>query len=123
MSRHVSSPAQHVRSYRIRGRTVLELHGDVDIAAVARITPELDAATDGRNPVVVIDLGPVEFLDCIGLGLLCRARRRVEARGGHLTLVCPHPMIRKMLRIVGLGRIFVLAVTLDEALGGRVSGS
>ncbi|MEV7884927.1 STAS domain-containing protein [Streptomyces sp. NPDC002817] len=105
--------------YRIRGRTVVELHGEVDIAAAVRIAPELDEATDGRNLLVVIDLSPVEFLDCVGLRLLCRARRRVEARGGHLTLVCPHPMIRKMLRIVGLDRIFVLAVTLDEALGGR----
>lgn len=91
----------------------------MDIAAAVRIAPELDEATDGRNLLVVIDLSPVEFLDCVGLRLLCRARRRVEARGGHLTLVCPHPMIRKMLRIVGLDRIFVLAVTLDEALGGR----
>ncbi|WP_406131472.1 STAS domain-containing protein [Streptomyces sp. NBC_00989] len=87
------------------------------------ITAEVDATTDRPNSYVVVDLHPVEFLDCYGLGLLCRARRRAEERGGHLTLVCPQPGIRRMIRIVGLSQVFVLTDTLDEALDGRTSVS
>ncbi|MDX3387221.1 STAS domain-containing protein [Streptomyces niveiscabiei] len=114
----MSTSTRYVRVHRTRGRTVVELRGEVDIAAAVHIAPELDAATRGRTPVVVIDLAPVEFMDCYGLGLLCRARRRVEERGGHLTLVCPHPMILTMLRSVQLRHVFALAATLDDALDG-----
>jgi anti-anti-sigma factor len=115
MPRDTPPPPHHVRAYRVHGHTVVELHGEIDIAAAVHITPELDAATDGPAPAVVIDLGPVEFLDCFGLTLLCRARRRAEARGGQLLLVCPHPLILKLLRIVGLTEAFDLSPTLDEA--------
>lgn len=73
----------------------------------------------------MIDLSPVEFFDCSGLRLLSLAHRRVEARGGLLTVVCPHALIQKMLRIVGFTEAFLIAVTLDEALGGctPVSGA
>ncbi|HEY8981762.1 MAG TPA: STAS domain-containing protein [Streptomyces sp.] len=118
MPSDVSLSARYLRVYRTRGHTVIELRGEVDIAAAVHITPELDAATRDRDLRVVVDLGPVEFLDCVGLGLLCRARRRVEERGGHLTLARPHRMIRRMLRSVRLSRVFVLADTLDGALDG-----
>ncbi|WP_405586661.1 STAS domain-containing protein [Streptomyces sp. NBC_01092] len=118
-----AAPAQHLRIYEEAGRTVIELLGEIDLAAALRITAELDAATGRPSAELVIDLRPVEFLDCSGLRLLCRARRRVEERGGHLTLVCPHPLIRKMLRIVGLSRVFAMTATLSEALDGRMSAS
>ncbi|AZP19219.1 anti-sigma factor antagonist [Streptomyces aquilus] len=117
-------PLRPVRVYRTRGHTVVELHGEIDIAAAVHITPVLDAVTDGPAPLVVIDLGPVEFLDCFGLTLLCRARRRVRERGGRLSLVCPQPGIRKILGIVGLTAAFAPATTLGEALAraGRRCG-
>ncbi|WP_280875753.1 STAS domain-containing protein [Streptomyces pseudovenezuelae] len=114
---------QQIRVYETAGRTVVQLLGEIDIAVVLRITAAMDAATGRPHADVVIDLGPVDFLDCSGLGLLCRARRRVEERGGRLTLACPHPTIRRMLRIVDLSRIFALTATLDEALRARRAGS
>ncbi|WP_210584091.1 STAS domain-containing protein [Streptomyces sp. GESEQ-35] len=118
MPGNATPPSPHVRTYETAGRTVVELFGEIDIAVVLRITAELDTATGRPETEVVIDLGPVDFLDCSGLGLLCRARRRVEERGGRLTLVCPHPVILKMLRIVGLGHVFTPRATLAEALDG-----
>ncbi|MEV8542908.1 STAS domain-containing protein [Streptomyces sp. NPDC051572] len=123
MPRETPPSIRYVRDYWTPGRTVVELHGAIDIAAALHLTPELDAATDGPNPSVVIDLTPVEFMDCSGLRLLCRARLRVEERDGQLTLVCPQPVIRKMLRITDLSRLFTLSATLDEALGGHASAS
>ncbi|MEV6171396.1 STAS domain-containing protein [Streptomyces sp. NPDC051954] len=121
MHGNVAPPSQHVRAYETAGRTVVELLGEIDISVAVRVNSELDAATERPGTGFVIDLGPVEFLDCYGLRILCRARRRVEERGGHLTVVCPHRIIRKMIRIVGLGPAFALTTTLAEALDGRTA--
>ncbi|KPI11999.1 anti-anti-sigma regulatory factor, SpoIIAA [Actinobacteria bacterium OK074] len=115
MSPEPTSPAQQIRVYETEGRTVVQLRGAIDLAVVLPATARLDAATARPNLDVVVDLGPVTFLDCSGLGLLCRTRRRVEERGGHLTLVCPHPTIRRLIHIVGLDRAFTLTTTPAEA--------
>jgi anti-anti-sigma factor len=123
MPGNTGPPTQHIRVYETAGRTVIELFGDIDLAAALCITAQLDATTDRPEAELVIDLGPVEFLDCSGLRVLCRARRRVKERGGHLTLVCPHPFILKMLQITGLNQVFALTVTLKEALDSQTPAS
>ncbi|MFR9799346.1 anti-sigma factor antagonist [Streptomyces sp. MS06] len=107
-------PHLHVR--QDRGYTVLEFHGEIDIAAAAEIVPYLDAVTEAAAPRVVIDLTPVTFFDCSGLRLLYRARRRVLDRGGRLHLVCSHPLTLRMLRLTGLARLLPPRPTLDAAL-------
>ncbi len=94
--------------------TVVELHGEIDIAGLASVGPQLDAAT--ATPVLVIDLTPTAFFDCSGLGLLCRARRRVTEGGGRLRLVCSHPLILRTLRAGGLAEVFAPVPTLAQAL-------
>ncbi|MBL1095797.1 STAS domain-containing protein [Streptomyces coffeae] len=101
-------------TYRVGRCTVVELHGEIDIAGLASVGPQLDAAT--ATPAVVIDLTPTTFFDCSGLGLLCRARRRVVERGGRMRLVCAHPLILRTLRVGGLSEVFQPVPTLEEAL-------
>ncbi|MFF6988983.1 STAS domain-containing protein [Streptomyces sp. NPDC010273] len=91
-------PIGHIHSQQVSGITVIEFHGEIDIAAAQQILPDLDAATAAPRRTVVIHLGPVEFLDAYGLRLLCHAERRVTERHGWLLLVCPHPLILKILR-------------------------
>ncbi|MGY1499786.1 STAS domain-containing protein [Streptomyces sp. QTS52] len=119
MPREPAFSAQVIHVHETDGRVVVQLIGEIDVAVVLRVTAEMDTVTSRPNTHVVVDLGPVEFLDCSGLGLLCRAKRRAEERGGHLTLVCPHPRIRRMLRIVELDRVFTMTPTVEEALGGH----
>ncbi|MEU4656842.1 STAS domain-containing protein [Streptomyces sp. NPDC023723] len=114
-----ASVIQQSRIYETAGRTVVQLLGEIDFAVVLRIAARLDTLTESPGPDVVIDLRLVGFLDCSGLGLLCRARRRVEERGGRLTLTGASPGIRKLLRIVELHRTFEAVDTLGEALDVR----
>ncbi|MGW0944979.1 anti-sigma factor antagonist [Streptomyces sp. NPDC002623] len=106
----------HLRIRQDRGYTVLEFHGEIDIVAATEIGPRLDDATVGPAPRIVIDLTRIEFFDCSGLRLLYRARRRVLDRGGHLHLVCAHPLTLRILRATGLYRLLPPATTLDAAL-------
>ncbi|WP_432136394.1 MULTISPECIES: anti-sigma factor antagonist [unclassified Streptomyces] len=113
----------HVCLREERGFTVLELHGEIDIAAAVEIVPHLDAATRGPAPRLVIDLTPVEFFDCSGLRLLYRARARILDRGGELRLVCTHPLALRILRATGLSRLLPPAASLAAALDGPEAAS
>ncbi|MEU9355425.1 anti-sigma factor antagonist [Streptomyces griseoloalbus] len=114
---------RHLRVRQERGHTVLELRGEIDIAAAAEIVPHLDMATAEPDARIVIDLTRVEFFDLSGLRLLYRARHRVTDGPGRLYLVCAHPMTLRMLRITGLSRLLPPWPTLDAALERPESAS
>lgn len=109
------------RVYRRNGRTVVALRDEIDIATAALIAPALDGATADGSPYVVIDLTEVSFLDCSGLTLLCRARRRALDRDGRFWLVCGCPRILRLLRAGRLHDLFRPVATPDEAF--RTDGS
>lgn len=104
------------RTHRVGGYTVVELHGEIDIAGVGSVGPMLDAATAGDKPAVIVDLRPAAFFDCSGLGLLCRAHRRVMERGGRMRLVCDNALILRTLRAGRMLDVLRPVATLDEAL-------
>jgi anti-anti-sigma factor len=109
-------PTRHVRVHQDRGHTVLEFHGEIDIAAAMEIIPYLDLVTGRPEARLVIDLSGVEFFDCSGLRLLYRARSRMLDSGGRLLLVCTHPLTLRVLRVTGLSRLLPPMPTLDAAL-------
>ncbi|WP_406431767.1 anti-sigma factor antagonist [Streptomyces sp. NBC_00631] len=115
--------SRHLRIHQDRGHTVLELRGEIDIAAATEIAPYLDRVTGQESARVVIDLLPVEFFDCSGLRLLYRARGRVLERGGQLQLVCAHPLTLRVLKVTGLSRLLPPQATLEAALGQPESTS
>ncbi|MFD8368128.1 STAS domain-containing protein [Streptomyces hygroscopicus] len=108
--------APRVHTHRVGAYTVVELHGEIDIAGVGSVGPGLDAATAGDEPAVIVDLRPTAFFDCSGLGLLCRAHRRVMERGGRMRLVCDNALILRTLRAGRLLDVLRPVATLDEAL-------
>ncbi|MEV7404636.1 STAS domain-containing protein [Streptomyces sp. NPDC091267] len=103
------------RVYRRDGRTVVALRDEIDIATAALIAPALDVATSDGSPHVVVDLTEVSFLDCSGLTLLHRARRRALDRDGRFWLVCDCPRILRLLRAGRLHDLFRPVATPDEA--------
>ncbi|MDF3298945.1 anti-sigma factor antagonist [Streptomyces tropicalis] len=116
MPQEPAPPDRPLRVHRDRGHTVLELRGEIDIAAAVRILPHMDRATGEPGARVVIDLSRVDFFDCSGLRLLYRARSRVLDHGGDLRLVCTHPLTLRVLRVTGLAALLPPQPTLDAAL-------
>jgi len=91
------------------GTTVVTLRGELDLLAVIALGPALDEVTAGEHLDVVLDLRPVTFVDCCGLGLLCRVRNRVRARNGRLRLTGPGTGLLRLLRHAGLRDAFELS--------------
>ncbi|MFD7168970.1 STAS domain-containing protein [Streptomyces violascens] len=109
-------PCRHALSYLVRDITVVEIHGTIDLSTVPAIQVHTDAATAPHGAQVIVDLRPVEFLDCSALGLLCRARRRALERNGHLALVCVRPWHLRILKAAGLSELFHPLATIQDAL-------
>ncbi|MER7182953.1 STAS domain-containing protein [Streptomyces hyaluromycini] len=115
----------HTRSVTYRttrtdgGATVVTLHGELDLLTVPALSAALDDLTSGAEPDLVLDLGPVSFIDCSGLSLLCRARNRVRYRVGRLRLVTPDDDFPRLLHCTGLGEAFEVYPGLSEALAGK----
>ncbi|ALV31674.1 STAS domain-containing protein [Streptomyces sp. CdTB01] len=96
----------HART-RFEGRfTVVEAAGEIDLATAGALGEHLDAATAGPRPDVLVDLRHVEFFDCSGLRVLCRAEARAREHGGRLRVISDQPRIRRLLAGTGLLRRF-----------------
>jgi anti-sigma B factor antagonist len=117
--RQIPAPlTQQLRVHDDRGHTVLEFHGEIDIAVATEIAPLLDRVTGVPGARVVLDLNGIEFFDCSGLRLLTRARQRVLDRGGELHLVCTHALTLRVLRVTGLARLLPPRPTVDDVVNG-----
>ncbi|MCQ4041288.1 STAS domain-containing protein [Streptantibioticus rubrisoli] len=116
---HDGQPVAQVRQWSVGRVLVAELHGEVDFASGPAVAGRLDRLTARRRPLLVLDLRPVTFIDCAGLAVLCRARRRVRVRGGRLALVIHDPRVLRVLDLVGLSTAFDVHGGLDEALAAH----
>ncbi|MFJ6725323.1 STAS domain-containing protein [Streptomyces sp. NPDC091281] len=88
------------------GPVLVELRGEIDLFTAAPLAARLDALTAGPRPDLLVDLRPVSFIDCGGLGVLLRARNRALARRGRLRLISDGGVVRRVLRLTGLAKVF-----------------
>ncbi|MDF3146798.1 MULTISPECIES: STAS domain-containing protein [unclassified Streptomyces] len=95
-----SMPPLSVRA--VAGTTLVELRGEIDLFAASHLAAHLDALPSD----LVLDLRGVSFVDCSGLGVLCRTRNRILARQGRLRLVTDSARFLRVLRIAGLAGVF-----------------
>lgn len=106
----------------VAGATVVALHGEIDLETAEPLRERLDRLTAVDRPDVVVDLSGVSFIDCSGLGVLCRARNRVLERDGRLRLVSACPRFLRILRQVGLAELFEVHPDLSGAVA-EVAGT
>ena len=80
----------------------LEIDGEIDVANAPDILAQsLKLLNDGAN--LILDLGPVSYLDSAGLSMLIRLTREIESRKGRLAVVRPlNPSAFRIFEITGL---------------------
>ncbi|MGV9452539.1 STAS domain-containing protein [Streptomyces sp. NPDC003635] len=133
--RSIGTPP-HLTERAVGGTTVVTVRGEIDLLTAPGLMARLDVLTAGGRPDLVLNLGPVSFMDCAGLRALCRARNRVRARRGRLRLVTDSTFFRWTLRHAGLAGVFELLPALPDDVadtqaadadnvptGGRTPGS
>ncbi|XVQ86967.1 STAS domain-containing protein [Microbispora siamensis] len=90
-------------------RTILTLHGELDILSTIRLTDAVDAALYGGRQQILVDVANLTFCDSSGLWALIRAKRTVTAMGGTLELSNVHGILQRLLEITGVAQVFPTA--------------
>jgi anti-anti-sigma factor len=76
----------------------VELGGQLDIASLPAIEPDVDALMRHDPANVVIDMHEVEFIDSSAVALLIRLANHF----GNVTLERVNPMVQRIVEVLGL---------------------
>lgn len=91
------------------------IEGEMDLSNTQLVRSQIDEQL-GDETRVVLDLGPVTFMDSTALGMIVHLAKRLENRGGKLALVITNPAINKLFSITALDRHFTICDSREEAL-------
>jgi anti-sigma B factor antagonist len=106
-----------VRTARIDERSaVVALAGELDLYSADAFRDALEDALEDGATRLIIDLGEVDFIDSVALGVLANAMKRLRAAGGGLGVVSGNQQIVRVFEITGLDRLVVIAPSLADAL-------
>jgi anti-anti-sigma factor len=84
-----------------RGRHVLHVAGEIDLATVAALRHAIDQLLRSADGSAVIDLSGVTFMDCQGIAALFQAAGRAHAAGVGLSAVAS-PACERLIGLTGL---------------------
>ena len=87
----------------------LVLQGDVDLATAQIVRQAIGESLDNGAREIVLDLGPVGFLDSTGLSVLLHAARDAERRRAKLrTMSPPGAEARLVIELAGVAKLLGL---------------
>ena len=109
--------------------TIVQPHGELDLATVetlrstldAAVTETLRAALDGMEITarLVLDLRGLSFLDSTGLHLLAELDQRAKRDGFQLSLLAPAAPVDRAIQLSGLDRVLPFVTPDDAAVDQR----
>jgi anti-sigma B factor antagonist len=99
---------------RFNGCTVVALRSELDQADAAAVTAALTAVA-ARDPVIIVALAGLEFIDSSGVAALARARTQARRAGGDLVLAAPQRKVMRLLAIIRMNEGFSVYATLKQA--------
>ncbi|HSN06918.1 MAG TPA: STAS domain-containing protein [Candidatus Angelobacter sp.] len=107
-SKGTEAPRTSCTASRESGRFVIELVGELDVAAVdeAGLSDVLNSYRSDEPLDVVLDLGGVTFLDSAGLGWLMTLRSAATLADRKVRLRGSSPLVDKVLQMAGVRRYF-----------------
>lgn len=82
--------------------------GEVDVYTSPNLKEALIEAISEGPERIIVDLQAVSFIDSMGLGVLLSGLKRARATGAGFELICGDEKIRKIFRITGLDKVFVI---------------
>ncbi|WP_329447748.1 STAS domain-containing protein [Streptomyces sp. NBC_01426] len=85
---------------------VLEINGDLDHATAPELRKALDGLTLAARQLLLLDLAGLEFCDSSGISALPAARNLATEHGADVALAAVPADIARILRVVGLDRVF-----------------
>ncbi len=103
-----------ITAHRFPGHVVCALAGEVDSSCVAQFRDALVELAE--DPVVIVDLSGVPFMDSAGLGALIGGIRKIRDNEGQIAIACNRATLVRLLQTTGFDRIVPVADTVDLAV-------
>lgn len=110
--------------YRVdemQGCAVVTAGGEIDVHTSPGLSDALRAG-DASSDQIVLDLTAVTFLDSTGLSAMVTALNRTRERGGSMSLVGPSGVVRRVLAITELDRVFAIYDAVGDAVAAVTEG-
>jgi anti-sigma B factor antagonist len=102
---------------------VLEITGDLDHHTAPELRQTIDRLTLNPGQRLVLDLARLNFCDSSGITALLATRNLATEQGADIALAAVPANITRILRIVGLDRIFTLHPDTATATQPPTSGT
>ena len=87
-------------------QTVVQLIGNLDIAATTNQTDLLQQVLDIADRQLVIDCAELEYISSAGLRFFMQLKRESEAKGGKVTICHLNEDVADIFRMSGFHNIF-----------------
>lgn len=101
---------------RGKGRVIVELRGELDMACASRLDEALAGAELDDSDAVVLDLRGVCFLDSTGLKAIFRARKATRESGRRFAVTEGSAQVQRLLSLTRLGDHLHVIATPESAL-------
>ena len=94
---------------------VLVVHGELDVGTAPALRAWLSAATDDGRRSTIVDLSAVTFMAAAALHALCDEQERLYEHDQRLTVVCQHPQLLALFRLIELDGVLEVVPTRTAA--------
>lgn len=91
-----------------KDRWMIHLDGEIDVYTVGNLKEHFYQLLDERMADLEVDCSSLTYIDSTGLGALIGIRGKIAEEEKKLILLNLQPNVRKLLRITGLDKIFIV---------------
>jgi anti-anti-sigma factor len=99
------------------GVTQLSLVGRLDVTGLHEVDAQFHAETTSRQRPAIVDLGGLEYIASLGMGMLISCASSLKRRGHEMVIVGASGDVDKALRRAGIDQAIPMVAGVDEALG------
>ncbi|HEV7868434.1 MAG TPA: STAS domain-containing protein [Chthoniobacteraceae bacterium] len=96
--------------------TVLTITGHLDTSSATPFESVLMEVIDRGERKVMVDCGPLEYVNSAGLKVFLLAAKKLETLDGQLVLCALSPSVLMVFEMIGFTRIMNIAASRDEGL-------
>ena len=96
--------------------TVIAASGYLDVSTSPRLREKIVEVAATEPALVIVDLGPIEFIDSSALGVILHGWKVLQAQGSDLVVVSPQHRITKLFEVTALNLSIKLYASTAEAV-------
>ena len=99
-----------------RSVLVFRIAGHLDAHTAPELEEKIDSSFSDGVQNMIMDLGEVEYISSIGMGLLLRAHKRCRDAGGELRLARMVEKVRRIFDLLGFSDVITVYDDVESAV-------